>query len=162
MLLASILLFNGRSGNQTLQVKRAAQELVADIRLAQTHALSARQSDECPEFPHYDWKYGIDFTVDGTTPGHYILYTNCNASAQYQPSDEQVKVVDMEDVAISETTPVALYFFYEPPIPKMYIKGNPNTANFTITLRHLDNPSKCTRVQGNNRGNVWINESPCP
>lgn len=169
MLLASILVFNGRSGNRSLEVKRAAQEMVADIRLAQNYALSARDVECTGDDPNRFPSYGLNAKSDEGVLGEYIIYGDCVGNKNYQGvavqgGDLEIKTVKMEKVAISAVSPGGgsgeMSVLFDPPVPTTTIF--PNSSSFTITLRHLDDATKCLRVQGNNKGSVWVNETACP
>ena len=145
--LTGILIRNFSGSQQNLG--KTADQIIADIRSAQSYSLSSRRYDNT-----FRCGYGIHWRDQNT----YYLYAgrdtttgNCTPGYRYQNSI-QTPVINQVDLPTGVTMPSFDDIFFTPPDPKVYIGNDamPAASPELITLRDnvpdCSNPAKCLYV----------------
>ncbi|MFH1667875.1 MAG: prepilin-type N-terminal cleavage/methylation domain-containing protein [Candidatus Komeilibacteria bacterium] len=131
-LLTSLILISYRSSEKRYALNQAAQQLVSNLRKAQSMAMSGVGIRE---------QYcGYGIKVDsGSSPGSYIFYAdksgNCqNSNNKYDASDDIIETINLPNQIIIQASSPA-DFFFKSPDPTTYINQvSVSGVGRTITL----------------------------
>lgn len=170
IVLGSLLLANARQPSRKFELQRDAQTLAADIRRAQSLAITA-QEVSCggqTKVPYY----GLLVQANQGQPAAYSIFVDCNRNSRFETGpggDYYVETIALTNSSVEQTTPASggsnhVHVIYIPPNPNVEIRlGNTSggasqqsISTFTIRLCHLREPSRCLDVQGNTSGNVEV------
>jgi Tfp pilus assembly protein FimT len=155
-LLSSMLVGANRAAARRAELARAAQILQADIRKAQSYAVSARpaSASECSNAGVY---YGVRVATNNqNSDGSYRIFADCNTDWRFNSNDTVLATTTMSQVYVRTLSPSPITIVYAPPHPTTRINNSQSTTSFTITLCHRRMTSLCMMVSGNTTGNVEI------
>lgn len=139
VLILSVSLVNFRRGEKLESFRLAADQVAANIRLAQTSALTGISEDE-----NLAQAYGIYFSLNQA--GQYILFKD-QGDRLYGEGDQAVETVILpEEVTLSGLTSDPLTIVFEPPKPTIYINGDIALAAVQINLARAYFPDKIGRI----------------
>ncbi len=121
-LISGSVLVNSWKNQDQYYVSRAAQELAANLRLAQSLALSGEiQGAIIPS--------GYGFYSQSAT--EYLVFYNVDASKIYDANSVVLKTLALEKASLA---PVGSSIFFTPPNPATFINGvNADSKTFTVT-----------------------------
>jgi len=143
----SSVLFLGRTGaEKKLALGRSAYQLAQDLREVQEMAMGAGEA-ECGTH-----NFGI-YLEQGTKKKSYILFADCNQNYSFQPSDEEIREVQLEE-GITYTRSFKLNIIFVPPDPKTYINAEEWGEEAEITLQFDSGDTK--KVKINSAGRIEI------
>jgi type II secretory pathway pseudopilin PulG len=153
ILISGIIFANYRVGGQQFALQRSANKLAQDIRRAQAMAMSAQECpiNKCGGPPAIiPFRYGIEFVL--SNPNYYILFADRNDNGTYEPPDNEVETIPLEDgVSINELFTIApqtgLWISFKPPDPMTVIRdpGGPRSIG-GIRLIGANNQTKTITV----------------
>lgn len=131
-----IVSYQGLINNRQIEEFRLTNEQVAsDIRKVQTMTLAGISSEDLGNIA-----YGIYF--DETAPSNYIIFKNSNDNKNYEPGVDEIiqtiafpEPISLSDVGPDTPDPITnLTILFSPPKPTIYINGQENLINVSITL----------------------------
>lgn len=168
VILGTLLLTNTREPSRKFDLRRGVQTLSADFRKAQALAISS-QLTECGPITKVS-NYGLRIRENNSTSTVYSIFADCNQNNQFDSSGSDDFIVEttiLSNVFVNLTDPSSggidyLDIVYSPPIPDIAIDGAvfsyPDLGTFSIQLCHFRDPTLCSGISGNSRGNVEITE----
>jgi len=141
VIIASLSIANYRGSNRESQLKMATQELVANIKLAQSYALGSKEfvsrtDPRSGQVPSGGW--GVHFSV--YNPGEYEIVADFDGNHVWDSQrDGLFKEVELpEKISITKliyrsSTVSNLDIFFEPPDPQTFLNQD-REGNATIVL----------------------------
>jgi len=152
------MLASYRTGQKRYALSQAAQQVAADLRMAQNMAMSG--VDIAGQY----CGYGIDINRSAR-PYSYRFYADKSADCQtsnnrYDGSDDILETMNLPSgIKIQTTSPLAITVdaFFKPPDPTTYINGNSGSGQVgTVTLEIENNPSANKRITVTGVGRIQI------
>jgi prepilin-type N-terminal cleavage/methylation domain-containing protein len=150
-LLSLLILPNYHYAGKTIALKQSTMKLGQDLRRAEEMAMSAKEFNGAVP----PGGYGLYFDQ---TNNYYILYADCNADYQYNPTAtscnnntaELVERVDLDtNLKIYSLSPSPLYIVFTAPQPTVYIPTGVSSATIILSLKDDANKNKTIKVNKN-------------
>jgi len=138
----TMALINFRRGERLEAFRLATDQVAADIRLAQTSALTGISEDEA-----LAQAYGLYFDLNQT--GQYVFFKD-EGDHLYGQGDQIIETMLLpEEIALSALTSDPLTLVFAPPKPTLYINGDVVLASAQISLERAYFAAKIGRVTVN-------------
>ena len=151
-LISGIIFVSLQTGEQGLALDRAAHKVAQDIR--KTVELSLRAKSYTCINPGSISGYGMRFDDPDVS---YIRFADCNGNETYQPSDDKLETIELEDgVRIQSVTSSALDIVFVPPNPEVFINGDSAANPGQIVLELESDPSVTRTITVNNKGMISV------
>lgn len=138
--LTAVFLVNFRAGSEQSRIELIAQNLVSEIRTAQSNTLGAVKYEGT--VPEGGWGVHLE---EGTS--QYTIFADTDADFEYDDPGETSSVKSFEEnVSILSVDGVdSVDIVFEPPDPTTYINGT-STGEVLITLADDRNNNEVVRV----------------
>ena len=153
--ISSMLVVNWRKNEERYKLQRAAQEMVQNIRRAQSMALAGKEYNG--EIPNES--YGVHF--EPNQPRSYFIFADENGNETYQPSDDivvglEIPVADGVEIYSLSSLPQDLDITFS--LPDGFVGIAPTASSATITIRRVGKtcPQDCKDIIISKTGQMTI------
>jgi Tfp pilus assembly protein FimT len=134
IIVTAMVVTNFRGGNQSDELKIAAETIASSLRRAQNMALAGELIDEISP----PGGYGVYF--NSGNPGQYLIFADKDGNLAYDVGEVLVNgAIDLADnIILDDVSPMAASaVIFKPPKPTIYINGGVGDNVLEVTVKHV-------------------------